>query len=292
MIIANTKSILPLRADGLSLTIRFHVERIAVAQISQVPAETFQAGVKANFSGRARRHSLVIRWSGMTDRTGYSVDTAFNSAVRRLAVVVLAIAGTAACGHSAPQITAAVGGASTPASPAADGGTPTRASPDNGGGKSAGCPTQGVGGDSIPPLCASPSPSTSTFGITPPASSTPSSVVCSVPAVTGISPSLGSVLGGDTVTITGTGFGSGEQIFFGSTPAEADYYTSDTGIIATSPPEQPGQTTVNITVTCHGSVSPVVAADEFSYVPATSPSPSPTSPATSPSPSAAPSAGS
>lgn len=73
-------------------------------------------------------------------------------------------------------------------------------------------------------------------------------------------------MGGDSVTIRGTGFGVGAQVFFGGTQARAATIESATEIIATSPQGQPGQPTVDVTVRCDGSVSPVVAADQFSYL--------------------------
>jgi hypothetical protein len=101
-----------------------------------------------------------------------------------------------------------------------------------------------------------------------------------VPTVTDVSPTQGPETGGNTVTITGTGLGEGASVFFGGTPAWRVIPESDTEIIAISPAEQPGQpSTVDITVSCSGSVSPVVAADQFSYLQA----PPSSSPATTPS---------
>jgi hypothetical protein len=80
------------------------------------------------------------------------------------------------------------------------------------------------------------------------------------------------------VAISGTGFGEGAAVFFGGAPAQSALPESGTEIIAASPPERPGQDTVNVTVSCKGTVSPVVPADMFSYIPAASPSVSVTSP--------------
>ena len=87
--------------------------------------------------------------------------------------------------------------------------------------------------------------------------------LCPVPTVTNVSPDQGAETGGDTVTITGTGFGEGAGVSFGGTPAKDVTPESGTEITAVSPPEQPG--TVDITVSCGGAVSRVVAADKFSY---------------------------
>ena len=68
------------------------------------------------------------------------------------------------------------------------------------------------------------------------------------------------------MTITGAGFGDGLDVFFGGTLAQDIIFVSDTKITAVSPLKQPGQpATVDVTVSCSGIVSPVVAADEFSY---------------------------
>jgi len=250
----------------------------------------------------------------MIDRTGNTMDTVFNSAVRRLVFVVLTLTGAvvialalAACSQNAPPITPAAQGGSTSiaqggstsaargsstsaargsSTSAASGGTPTaRGSasavirPLGGSGTSTACPTQGVGGDSLPPLCAPPPPSSPT-PITLPATtpaSTPAAVAA--PSVTSVSPGQGSEAGGDSVTINGTGFCADPQVSFGGVAAQATD-ESATQIVATTPPGPPGQPTVDITVSCNGNISPAVAADEFTYLPATT-SATPTAPAAS-----------
>jgi hypothetical protein len=157
-------------------------------------------------------------------------------------------------------------------------------SPVRNGGTSTACPAQGPGGEPTSPSCAPVSLTASRPPVTtsPPApqasvsSPTPSS--CADPTVSGVSPSQGSEAGGDTVTIAGTGFSAGTEVFFGSTPAQAATIQSPTRITATSPPGQPRQPPVNVTVGCNGGVSPVVSADQFTYVAAT-PSATPTAPA-------------
>jgi IPT/TIG domain len=254
-------------------------------------------------------------WARMHYGTGCNRDQVFDSAVRRLVFTVLIGAGAAAvalavpaCSNNTPQITSAAGngapaaggsavggsdpvpGSSTaggshpvPGSPAI-GSVPAAVSRANDDGNLTACPTQGVGGDNLPPLCAVPSPGTSAVSVTPPPTASPTSTLpqaqaplpgpsCSVPTVTSVSPDQGAETGGDTVTITGTGFGEGADVSFGGTPAIGVTLKSDTQITAVSPSEQPGQpATVDITVSCAGNVSRVVAADEFSYSTAIAPS--------------------
>lgn len=169
----------------------------------------------------------------------------------------------------APGMSAAGGSNPVPAN-SVTGSVPAAVSGANGTEKSTACPTQGVGGDNLPPLCAVPAPVSNAVSVTPPATPTPtptsrvpSPTPCPVPTVTNVSPDQGAETGGDTVTITGTGFGEGAGVSFGGTPAKDVTPESGTEITAVSPPEQPG--TVDITVSCGGAVSRVVAADKFSY---------------------------
>ena len=232
----------------------------------------------------------MIRRPGVKDRARHRMDTVLNSAVRRVLFVVPAVTGAAAialavaaCGQNVPRITSAADGSGpTPVSSAAGSSRPTPVSSTNGGTRpatgsanigGAACPTQGVGGEGSPPLCAPPSASSrspgriaSTIRITrqPPPTSTPSS--CSVPTVTGVSPSQGSASGGDTVTITGTGFGGGAEVFFGGAPAQSAIPESDTEIIAPARQSSQASPPVNITVSCDGIVSPAVAVDSSATV--------------------------
>lgn len=207
-------------------------------------------------------------------------------------------------GVSTPIAPASIAPGGIPSSSGAQSGSP---SPVRSSGTSTPCPTQGLGGESTSPACAtvaatagpppaaasSPPPATSPppTAISPPptatpaptpqtnvASPTPSS--CTVPTVTSISPSQGSEAGGDTVTITGTGFAAGAKVSFGSASAKTTAIQSSTKIIATSPPGPPGQSVVDVTVACSGVVSPVVSSDQFTYVMA-APSATPTAPASS-----------
>lgn len=237
----------------------------------------------------------------MIDRTGNTVDMVFNSVARRLVFVVRAVTGAAvvalalaACSQNGHPITPAAQGGRTSiaqgGTSATLGGTSTAQgsasaviSPASGGGKSTACPTQGVGGDTLPPLCAQPAASTLT-PVTLPAtnSGTPpaGSAAALAPSVASVSPSQGSEAGGDSVTVNGAGFCADPHVAFGGVAAQATD-ESATQIVAVSPPEQPGQPTVDITVSCAGSVSPAVAADQFTYLPATS-SATQTAPAASP----------
>ncbi|MHC5541319.1 IPT/TIG domain-containing protein, partial [Singulisphaera rosea] len=87
-------------------------------------------------------------------------------------------------------------------------------------------------------------------------------VVASV--VTQISTTVGPEAGGTPVTITGTGFGSVAQVYFGATLASNIVVNSDTQITATSPAGAAGM--VNVTVVTPGGTSPVLPAVQFTYV--------------------------
>ncbi|MFC5373381.1 IPT/TIG domain-containing protein [Brevundimonas faecalis] len=103
---------------------------------------------------------------------------------------------------------------------------------------------------------------------TPGGSASNSFTYVSAPTVTSISPTAGPTGGGTTVIITGTGFsaaGSTGAVKFGA--ANATYaINSNTQITATSPANSAG--TYDITVTTPGGTSAVLAADQFTYVPA------------------------
>ena len=84
------------------------------------------------------------------------------------------------------------------------------------------------------------------------------------PAVTGISPSSGSTAGGDSISITGTGFTGATAVSFGGTPATSFTVTSDAMITAVSPAGSAGL--VDITVTSSAGTSATATADAFTYV--------------------------
>jgi len=87
------------------------------------------------------------------------------------------------------------------------------------------------------------------------------------PTVTSVSPSTGRALGGTTVTITGTGFGSGTPVVdFGHTAASV-VASTPTSVTVTTPGVTYGGT-VGVTVTTTGTAagtSPVVNASKFTF---------------------------
>ncbi|HET8905870.1 MAG TPA: IPT/TIG domain-containing protein [Ktedonobacterales bacterium] len=87
-----------------------------------------------------------------------------------------------------------------------------------------------------------------------------------IPTVTSISPTSGTSLGGDVVTITGTGFDTtvgATTVNFGANAAANVTCASATSCTATSPA---GLGTVDVVVTVGGQSSPTSAADLFTYV--------------------------
>jgi len=79
--------------------------------------------------------------------------------------------------------------------------------------------------------------------------------------VTAISPATGTGAGGDSVTITGSGFTGATAVDFGGVSAVMTA-NSDTEITATSPP---GSGTVDVTVATPSGTSATSAADQFTY---------------------------
>jgi hypothetical protein len=86
----------------------------------------------------------------------------------------------------------------------------------------------------------------------------------SSPAVTGVSPNEGPAVGGNTVTITGTGLSGATAVKFGS---NASVITSNTAtqIVVTAPDGDPG--VLDITVTTPDGTSAIVPADRYRYRP-------------------------
>src|SRR5208337_4546930 len=84
------------------------------------------------------------------------------------------------------------------------------------------------------------------------------------PTVTKILPTSGPLIGGTTVTITGTGFTGATAVKFGTTAATSYTVVSATSITAVSPA---GIGTVDITVTTPSGTSATLPADEFTYDP-------------------------
>jgi hypothetical protein len=91
------------------------------------------------------------------------------------------------------------------------------------------------------------------------------------PAVTGVSPASGSTAGGNTVTITGTGFqaASGQlaadSVSFGGTPATNVTVNSPTSITATAPAGGAGTVDVTVTDPNTGATSATGTADQYTY---------------------------
>jgi hypothetical protein len=86
-----------------------------------------------------------------------------------------------------------------------------------------------------------------------------------VPAVTGVSPGSGQSVGGNTVTVTGTGFTDASAVSFGTVPATSFTVNSDSSITATVPTGAVGID--DVTVTTPGGTSATSAADHYVYHP-------------------------
>jgi hypothetical protein len=82
------------------------------------------------------------------------------------------------------------------------------------------------------------------------------------PTVSSVDPVSGTIDGGDTVTITGSGFSGLSGVSFGGNPAAGFDFVSDTQVTAVSPA---GRGTVDVTIATLAGVSSVVAADQFTY---------------------------
>ncbi|MEI9982860.1 MAG: IPT/TIG domain-containing protein [Aliidongia sp.] len=85
-----------------------------------------------------------------------------------------------------------------------------------------------------------------------------------VPTVTGLTPSAGPLAGGNTVTVSGTGFVSGATaVSFGGTPGTAVAVASATSLTVTAPIGSAG--TVDVRVMTAGGTSTTVPADLYTY---------------------------
>jgi large repetitive protein len=84
------------------------------------------------------------------------------------------------------------------------------------------------------------------------------------PSVSGVSPNVGPVSGGTSVTITGANFTGASGVYFGGTYALFTV-NSDTSITATSPVGE-GPDSVDVTVTTIGGTSATSPADQFTYL--------------------------
>ncbi|UZK66222.1 putative Ig domain-containing protein [Sphingomonas sp. M1-B02] len=98
------------------------------------------------------------------------------------------------------------------------------------------------------------------------AASTPTglSVVQAAPTISGITPVVGTTLGGTSVTISGTGFSNISGVTFGGTAATGVTPNGTTQITAVSPAHAAG--TFDVVVTTAGGPSANSAADDFRYV--------------------------
>ena len=82
--------------------------------------------------------------------------------------------------------------------------------------------------------------------------------------VSSLRPSSGEPLGGNTVTIVGSGFTTATAVDFGPAPASSFKIDSDTQITAISPPGTDG-TTVDVRVTAAQGISPVSSGSAFRF---------------------------
>ena len=85
------------------------------------------------------------------------------------------------------------------------------------------------------------------------------------PIVTGVSPRIGSMAGGETVTVTGQGFLAtrSTQIYFEGTPSPNVYCPDNTQCVVTVPPHGAG--TVHVTAWVGGAGSRPNTADHYTY---------------------------
>jgi hypothetical protein len=86
----------------------------------------------------------------------------------------------------------------------------------------------------------------------------------SPPTVTGVSPNTGVAGGGDTMTISGTGFTTANGVYFGGVAAASFTVNSDGSITAVTPAGNAG--TVDVTVSAVGGTSATSTADQFTYM--------------------------
>jgi hypothetical protein len=90
------------------------------------------------------------------------------------------------------------------------------------------------------------------------------------PTVTGVSPKTGSAAGGDTVTITGSGFMNASRVSFGG--VSASFTVNNDGSITATTPARSADGTVDVTVTNNfGGTSATSALDIYNYTDTTPP---------------------
>src|SRR5262249_54151068 len=85
-----------------------------------------------------------------------------------------------------------------------------------------------------------------------------------VPTVTGVSPAGGTILGGNAVTLTGTGFTNATSIAFGHFGTLSFSVLSATQIVVTSP-SVPSAGTLDVTVSTAAGTSSTSSSDQFTY---------------------------
>jgi len=85
-----------------------------------------------------------------------------------------------------------------------------------------------------------------------------------VPTISSVTPAIGPVAGGTSVTIAGTGFNGVGAVTFGTSPATSFTINSATQITAIAPAGIPGD--VDVRVTVPGGTSTVLPADVYSYI--------------------------
>jgi hypothetical protein len=84
------------------------------------------------------------------------------------------------------------------------------------------------------------------------------------PTVTEVSPNTGAAAGGETVTISGSGFTTATHVYFGGVEATSFSVTGDGSITAITPAGTTG--TVDLTVSAAGGTSAASPFDQFTYV--------------------------
>ena len=87
------------------------------------------------------------------------------------------------------------------------------------------------------------------------------------PAVTSVNPTVGSIGGGTSVVVTGSGFTGANNVMFGAVPnATGAMVVNNDGQITVTSPAQ-GAATIDIRVTTPYGTSAIVAGDQFTYAP-------------------------
>jgi hypothetical protein len=92
-----------------------------------------------------------------------------------------------------------------------------------------------------------------------------------LPAVSSLSISSGSSVGGTVVTIFGSNFTGATGVTFGGVPAANFTILADGAIAATSPPHASSAQPVDVQVTTYAGTSPAITVDHFTYTQASQP---------------------